>query len=80
MARRNKSFEARVSAADIQARNALDVFEKTAAELEAAADKAYAVVVDAEDEVVRLREVRDSAFRQHAAHSERAARIRELVQ
>lgn len=79
MARKQKSFEDRVSSADIRAKNALDVFEYVAEELEAAAAAAYNVVTEAEAEVVRVREVRDSAFRQHAAHSERAARIRELV-
>jgi hypothetical protein len=79
MARKNKSFEDRVSSADIRAKNALDTFEYVAEELEAAAAAAFGVVQEAENEVVRLREVRDSAFRHHAAHSERAARIRELV-
>ena len=79
MMARKKTFEDRVNAADTRGRNALDVFEYAATELEAAADAAFAVVQEAEAEVVRLREVRDEAYRQHATHAERAARVRELV-
>lgn len=79
MARKQKTFEDRVSAADIRAVNALDVFEAAAQELEAAADAAARVVVEVEDEVVRLRNVRDSAYAQQAAHEDRAEKIRALV-
>ena len=79
MMARKKTFEDRVNAADTRGRNALDVFEYAATELEAAASAAFAVVQEAEAAVVRLREVRDTAFARHAAHADRAAKIRELV-
>ena len=79
MRNRKKSFEDRVSAADQQAASALDVFEKTANDLDAAAAEADAVVLEAEAEVERVRQVRDIAYQRAAAHASRAAKIRELV-
>lgn len=79
MSRKKKTYEDRVSAADIRAVGALAAFEYAAEELEAAADAAGQVVLEAEAEVFRLREVRDSAYAQQAAHAARADKIRELV-
>jgi hypothetical protein len=77
--KQEQGFEARLSSADIAARGALDVFEKAALDLEAAADAADAVVAEAEAEVVRLRSVRDLAYSQVAKHRAKADKIREFA-
>lgn len=79
MRNRKLSLEDRLSRADVSARSALDVFEQAAIDLETAAQAAQAVVDEAETEVVRLRLVRDDAFRRVALHQSKADKIRELV-
>jgi hypothetical protein len=76
---KNVSLEDRLSRADISARSALDVFEQAAIDLETAAQAAQAVVDEAESEVMRLRMVRDDAFRRVALHQSKADKIRDLV-
>lgn len=76
--RRKVGLEDRLSQADIKARGALDVFEQAALDLEAAAEAADRVLIEAEAEVQRLTALRDEAFRQSAAHMTKADRIREF--
>jgi len=77
---RKKSLEGRLNVAGTRAQGALDIFEAAAQELDAAAQEAHEVVVDAEVEVMRLREVRDSAYRQTVDNKAKASKIRELFQ
>lgn len=75
-----RTLEGRLGVANTKAQGALDIFEAAAQQLDAVAEEAHEVVVDAETEVMRLREVRDSAFRQSADNKAKASKIRELFQ
>jgi len=77
---RKKTLEGRLLVANTQAQGALDIFEVAAQRLEGAAEVAGEVVTEAEVEVMRLREVRDEAFRTKTANRAKADKIRELFQ
>ena len=73
------TLEERLALAASQTEGALSIFEQAAAELDAAADTAHSVVVESENEVMRLRMVRDDAFRQKTHAAAKADPIRELL-
>lgn len=70
----------RLAAADSDAMHALEVFEETAAALDAAAEAAGDVKQEAEAEVQRLTALRDSAYRTEVAYAAKANKIREFFQ
>lgn len=73
------TFEERLAEVTYKTEGALSIFEQAANELDAAAETAEAVVQESELEVLRLRELRDSAFRQKTHAAAKASTIRELL-
>lgn len=80
MRNRNKTLAGRVSKSRAVVTAALDVFESTARLLETQAAEQESVVKEAEDEVARLTEVRDEAYREAAATRTKAEKIRAFVE
>lgn len=78
--KKNRSLEERLTTASLEVESALEVFNVLADHLEGAADTASEVVEEAEAEVLRLRNVRDTAFRRQAEYHAKADKLRELFQ
>lgn len=74
-----QTIDRRLAAATARQQNALGLFEKAAAELDAAADEANAIAAQANAQAERFIQVREDAEAQRAAARKRAAKIREFI-
>lgn len=79
MRNRKKDPDTRLADVEAQSDSAVEIFHSIADDLETAAHEADVVLQEAEDEVVRLRLVRDRAYAARSKSLARAAQIRELV-